>query len=77
MTLEIDFDHYELYERTARGWNLNLETALSQHVALKMGWSSGMATKWTLTVAAILTDLTWGLKAACTTGWGQRGAEHD
>uniref|UniRef100_UPI001356A440 inverse autotransporter beta domain-containing protein n=1 Tax=Scandinavium goeteborgense TaxID=1851514 RepID=UPI001356A440 len=31
-------DRYELYERAARGWDLNLETALSQHVALKMGW---------------------------------------
>ncbi|WP_176399554.1 inverse autotransporter beta domain-containing protein, partial [Enterobacter ludwigii] len=33
-----DPDRYELYERAARGWDLNLETALSQHVALKMGW---------------------------------------
>ena len=33
-----DPDRYELYERAARGWDLNLETALSQHVALKLGW---------------------------------------
>ncbi|MEG5901687.1 inverse autotransporter beta domain-containing protein, partial [Enterobacter bugandensis] len=33
-----DPERYELYERAARGWDLNLETALSQHVALKMGW---------------------------------------
>ena len=33
-----DPERYELYERAARGWDLNMETALSQHVALKMGW---------------------------------------
>ena len=33
-----DPERYELYERAARGWDLNLETALSQHVALKLGW---------------------------------------
>ncbi len=33
-----DPDRYQLYERAARGWDLNVETALSQHVALKMDW---------------------------------------
>jgi hypothetical protein len=28
---------YELYERAARGWDLNLETALSQHISTKVG----------------------------------------
>jgi Inverse autotransporter, beta-domain/Invasin, domain 3/Bacterial Ig-like domain (group 1) len=33
-----DPDRYELYERAARGWDLNVETALSQHVSASVGW---------------------------------------
>ncbi|EUM16568.1 hypothetical protein L465_00382 [Enterobacter sp. BIDMC 29] len=33
-----DPKHYELYERAARGWDINVETALSQHVSGKVGW---------------------------------------
>jgi len=29
---------YELYERAARGWDANVETALSQHVSANVGW---------------------------------------
>jgi hypothetical protein len=29
---------YELYERAARGWDINVETALSQHVSANVGW---------------------------------------
>ncbi|NUU66086.1 Ig-like domain-containing protein [Enterobacteriaceae bacterium BIT-l23] len=29
---------YELYERAARGWDLNLEMAVSQHLSAKAGW---------------------------------------
>ncbi|WP_176504268.1 inverse autotransporter beta domain-containing protein [Enterobacter sp. CC120223-11] len=33
-----DPTRYELYERAARGWDINVDTALSQHVSATVGW---------------------------------------
>ena len=33
-----DPERYKLYERAARGWDMNVETALSQHISAKVGW---------------------------------------